>query len=177
MAALKLDFSLSKVGADLRRQPAPEVRTAWRGHEETVPAGPDALSLARGRTDGWTSRWAGKRHWWNIRWHLVEAARQMTVKGGPLGEILFVPEPFRAADKTRDRAEAGRGACIRSAFEERSAKADDPRRRGQGASRRHGSVINSIVKHLPGFVFLLDESLHRRLQARFENETRAVECG
>ena len=27
-----------------------------------------------------------------------------------------------------------------------------------------------IVKHMPGFVFLLDESLHRRLQTRFANE-------
>jgi len=38
-------------------------------------------------------------NWWNIRWHLIEAARQMMVKGGPLSEVLLVPEPFRSADK------------------------------------------------------------------------------
>lgn len=47
----------------------------------------------------WTSAWADKRHWWNIRWHLIEAARTMIVKGGPLSDMLLVPEPFRAANK------------------------------------------------------------------------------
>ncbi|WP_342202945.1 DUF1173 family protein [Mesorhizobium carmichaelinearum] len=56
---------------------------------------------------------SGKRHWWNIRWHLIEAARQMTVKGGPLSDVLFVPEAFRSADKTA--IEQRRAAALETA--------------------------------------------------------------
>ena len=117
----------------------------------------------------WTSRWAGKRHWWNIRWHLVEAAGQMTVKGGPLREILFVPEPFRSGDKTaigQRRSEA-----LASAVPPKSG----PRKLmivvgevKEFAPARSGHKL--VVKHMPGFVFLLDESLHRRLHTRYANE-------
>ena len=117
----------------------------------------------------WTSRWAGKRHWWNIRWHLIEAASQMTVKGGPLSEVLFVPEPFRSADKAA--IEQRRTAALAPALPPKSG----PRKLmilvgevKEFAPARSGHSL--IVKHMPGFLFLLDERLYRRLQARFENE-------
>jgi len=170
LAALKLDFSLSKSG----RRPTP---VAGAGGSESVAADPKKLSLRsllhylwhEAELTVWTSRWAGKRHWWNTRWHLIEAARQMTVKGGPLSDVLFVPEPFRSADKT---AIEQRRAC---ALELAQPPKRGPRRLmilvgevKELAPARSGHKL--IIKHMPGFVFLLDESLHRRLQSRFENE-------
>ncbi|MCB1550191.1 MAG: DUF1173 domain-containing protein [Hyphomicrobiaceae bacterium] len=169
-AALKLDFSLSKIGA--RSAPA-----AAAGGADSVVGDTKKLSLRgllhylwhEAELTVWTSRWAGKRHWWNIRWHLVEAAGQMTVKGGPLREILFVPEPFRSVDK--------------SAIEQRRAEALAPAVLPKSGPRKLMVLVGEvkefvaarsghklIVKHMPGFVFLMDESLHRRLQTRFANE-------
>jgi hypothetical protein len=170
MAALKLDFSLSKVGA--RSSPA-----AGAGGSDSMVGDTKKLSLRgllhylwhEAELTVWTSRWAGKRHWWNIRWHLVEAARQMTVKGGPLSEILFVPEPFRSSDKSA--IEQRRMEALASAVPPNSG----PRKLMivVGEVKEFGTARSGhklIVKHMPGFVFLLDESLHRRLQTRFENE-------
>lgn len=169
-AALKLDFSLSKVGA--RSAPA-----AGAGGADSVVGDTKKLSLRgllhylwhEAELTVWTSRWAGKRHWWNIRWHLVEAAGQMTVKGGPLREILFVPERFRSVDKSA--IEQRRAEALASALPPMSG----PRKLMVlvGEVKEFGTARNGhklVVKHMPGFVFLLEESLHRRLQTRFANE-------
>ncbi|MET2831248.1 DUF1173 domain-containing protein [Mesorhizobium shangrilense] len=170
MAALKLDFSLSKVGA---RSASP----VGAGGSDSVVGDTKKLSLRsllhylwhEAELTVWMSRWAGKRHWWNIRRHLVEAAGQMTVRGGPLSKILFVPEPFRSADKTV--IEQRRAEALASALPPKSG----PRKLMilVGEVKEFGTARSGhklIVKHMPGFVFLLDESLHRRLQTRFENE-------
>ena len=93
----------------------------------------------------------------------------MTVKGGSLGEILFVPEPFRASDK--------------AAIEQRRAASLAPARPSKNAPRNLMILVGEVkellpvrtghklvIKHLPGFVLLLDEGLHRRIHDRFENE-------
>lgn len=169
-AALKLDFRLSKVGA--RSAPA-----AGAVGSDSVVGDTKKLSLRgllhylwhEAELTVWTSRWAGKRYWWNIRWHLVEAARQMTVKGGLLSEILFVPEPFRSADKAA--IEQRRAEALASALPPKSG----PRKLMilVGEVKEFGTARSGhklTVKHMPGFVFLLDDSLHRRLQTRFESE-------
>ncbi len=101
MAALKLDFSLSKRGGRA------SLVGAGNGGADSVSGGPRKMTLRgllhylwheAGMTK-WTSVWAGKRHWWNLQWHLVEAAKQMIVKGAPLSNILFIPEQFRASNK------------------------------------------------------------------------------
>lgn len=100
LASLKLDISLSKVGSWARP-------VAGADNSDSVSGDTKRLSLRsllhylwhEAELTAWTSRWTGKRHC-DIRWHLIEAARQMTVKGGMLSDILFVPEPFRSADKT-----------------------------------------------------------------------------
>jgi len=170
MAALKLDFSLSKVGAR-------SAQAAAAGGADSVVGDTRKLSLRgllhylwhEAELTVWTSRWAGKRHWWNIRWHLIEAAGQMTVKGGPLREILFVPEPFRSVDKSA--IEQRRAEALASALPPKSG----PRKLMVlvGEVKEFGTARSGhklIVKHMPGFVFLLDESLHRRTQTRFANE-------
>jgi len=93
----------------------------------------------------------------------------MMVKGGTLSEILFIPEPFRAAEKTA--IEQRRTAALLPALPPKSG----PRKLmilvgeiKDFAPTRNGHRV--VVKHMPDFPFLLDEGLHRRLKSRFENE-------
>ncbi|WP_095205290.1 DUF1173 domain-containing protein [Mesorhizobium carmichaelinearum] len=170
MAALKLDFSLSKTGSRAASVPAGQNSASLSGD-------PSRMSLRgllhylwhEAELTVWTSRWAGKRHWWNVRWHLLEAAGQMTVRGGPLADILFVPEPFRA--ENRQAIEQRRNAVLATALPPKSGprkllvlvgevKEIVPARSGQ----------KLVIRHLPGFPFIIDDALHRRLQARFERE-------
>lgn len=170
MSALKVAFSLTKIGT--RAAPGAGTDTA-----DTIAGDTKKLSLRsllhylwhQAELTAWTSRWAGKRHWWNIRWHLIEAAGQMMVKGRPLSEMLFVPEPFRAADKVA--IEQRRTAALAPAF----APNAGPRKlmilvgeAKEFAPTRSGHRL--IVKHMPDFPFLLDERLYLRLKARFEHE-------
>ena len=170
MSALKVGFSLMKIGT--RAAPSPGINTT-----DTIVGDTKKLSLRsllhylwhQAELTAWTSRWAGKRHWWNIRWHLIEAAGQMMVKGGTLSEILFIPEPFRATDKSA--IEQRRNAALVPALPPKSG----PRKLmilvgevKDFAPTRSGHRL--VVKHLPDFPLMLDEGLYRRLQRRFENE-------
>jgi hypothetical protein len=170
LSALKVGFSLTKVGA--RATPV-----AGADGADSVAGETKKLTLRsllhylwhQAELTAWTSRWAGKRHWWNIRWHLREAARQMTVKGGMLSDVLFAPEPFRSADK--------------AAIEQRRAMAMAPALPPRSGPRKLMILLGEvkdisparaghrlIVKHMPDFPFMLNEELHRRLRGRFENE-------
>jgi hypothetical protein len=171
MAALKLDFSLSKRGG--RASPV----GAGNGGADSVSGGPRKMTLRgllhylwheAGMTK-WTSVWAGKRHWWNLQWHLVEAAKQMIVKGAPLSNILFIPEQFRASNK--------------QAIEQRRAQALAPALPPKSGPRRlmvlvgevkdfapARSGMNLVVKHMPGFPFIVDGGLYQGMQARFAGE-------
>lgn len=170
LAALKLGFSLSRIG----NRAAP---VASRKDNETTKSNAKRLSLRgllhylwqEAELTTWTSRWAGKRHWWNVHWHLVEAAKQMFVKGASLSDILFVPEPFRSTHKVA--IEQRRSAALMAALPPQRGprqlmilvgeiKAFAPARTGQ----------KLIVKHMPGFAFLVDDSLYRSIQVRFDNE-------
>jgi hypothetical protein len=93
----------------------------------------------------------------------------MIVKGGQLSEILFVPEPFRSESK--EAIEQRRAAALQYASPPKAGprrlmvlvgeiKGFEPARAGQ----------KLIIKHMPGFPFVVDEVLHRRLLSRFERE-------
>ncbi|MGN6096477.1 MAG: DUF1173 domain-containing protein [Bosea sp. (in: a-proteobacteria)] len=170
MAALRLEFSLTRTGS--RAAPTPGV-----GESTSVKSEARRLSLRgllhllwneAGLTK-WTAAWAGRRHWWNIRYHLVEAAKTMLVKGAPLSEVLLIPEPFRAENK--DAIEQRRAVTL---------SAVQPQKAGQRKlmvlvgeikevqAGRGGHRL--VVKHLPGFPFLLGDGTWTRVQARFEAE-------
>jgi hypothetical protein len=170
MASLKLDFSLSKTGS--RAAPGP-------GKEESRAATSAARRLSlrgllhflwheAGLTK-WTARWADKRHWWNIQWQLTEAAKTMVVKGGPLNDTLFAPEQFRSSNKAA--IEQRRAAALAALKPQKTG----PRKLmvlvgevKEFAPVRSGQKL--VIKHMPGFTLIVDDSAWRRLQARFENE-------
>lgn len=170
MAALKLDFSLSKTGSRAAPVSAGANGDSGKGaaRKLTLRGMLHYLWHEAGLTQ-WTAKWAGRRQWWNIQWHLVEASRQMIVKGAPLSDILFVPEQFRSSNKAA--IEQRRAAALTAAQPPKSG----PRRLmvvigevKEFAPARNGERL--VIKHMPGFTFLIEDGLHRRLQARFENE-------
>ncbi|CAN7700169.1 DUF1173 domain-containing protein [Neorhizobium sp. LjRoot104] len=170
MAALKLDFSLSKRGAVKSTGGAAQ-------DEGSVKNEIKKLSLRgllhylwhQGGLTEWTAHWAGKRHWFQVRSHLIEAAATMTVKGGSLAERLFIPENFRLDDKAG--IEQRRAAALGGI----RAPASGPKKLmlligevKEFASARSGRKI--VVKHMPGFPLMIEESAWRRLQKRYAAE-------
>jgi hypothetical protein len=121
----------------------------------------------------WSPRMEGKRTWWVVRKHLIEAAGEIEATGAPLDRILFIPEPYRS-----DEAEALRER--RSEFF-RSLDA------GPGAGRRRlalllGEVKDCVgradayrltIRHLPDCPVVLDAATGRRFFRRFEPELLA----
>jgi hypothetical protein len=171
MAALRLEFSLSKRGT--RASPTGDNGGATDG----VSGGPRKMTLRgllhylwheAGMTR-WTSVWAGKRHWWTLRWHLVEAAKHMIVKGAPLSHILYIPEQFRSSN--RQAIEQRRIHALAPALPPKSGPRQLMLLVGEVkefAPVRSG--VSLIVKHMPGFPFIVDDWLYRRIQARFGGE-------
>ncbi|KPH05354.1 DUF1173 domain-containing protein (plasmid) [Rhizobium acidisoli] len=168
-ATLKLDFSLSKRGGR-------STSTSPSEPSETVRSEPKKLSLRAmlhylwdmGELTEWTSLWAGKRGWGRVRSSLVNAAKQMIVRGGPLSDILFVPEVFHQDDK--EGISARRAAMLAGA----QLTGPGPRKLmmtvgevKEFSSARDGQKM--LVRHLP-FPFMLDEGAWKRLNARYETE-------
>jgi len=170
MAALRLEFSLTRTGS--RAAPTLAVSESTSVKSEARRLSLRALLHLLWNEAGltkWTSAWAGKRHWWNIRYHLIEAAKTMLVKGAALGEVLLIPEPFRAENK--DAIEQRRAAAL---------SVIQPQKTGPrklmvlvGEVKEFQAARGShrlVVKHMPGFPLLLDDRAWPRVQARFEAE-------
>ncbi|MCV9937344.1 DUF1173 domain-containing protein [Boseaceae bacterium BT-24-1] len=170
MAALRLEFSLTRTGSRAAPTPGATESTSVKSEARRLSLrGLLHLLWNEAGLTKWTSAWAGKRHWWNVRYHLIEAARTMLVKGAPLSEVLLIPEPFRAANK--DAIEQRRAAALSAVQPQKTGprklmvlvggvKEFQPARGGH----------RLIVKHLPGFPFLLDDRSWVRVRARFEAE-------
>lgn len=95
-AVLKLGFSLSRIGAHLAPAPGGEP-------SDTVSAQPNKLSLRsllhylwhEAGLHRWTPAFRNKRHWHQVHNHLTAAGATMFTKKAPLGDRLYIPEPFR----------------------------------------------------------------------------------
>ncbi|EJC84143.1 Protein of unknown function (DUF1173) [Rhizobium leguminosarum bv. trifolii WSM2297] len=168
-AMLKLDFSLSKRGNR-------SASTSPSEPSKTVRSEPKRLSLRAmlhylwdmGELTEWTSLWAGRRGWGRVRSSLLNAARQMNVRGSPLSDVLFVPEVFHQEDK--EGISARRAAMLAGT----QATSPGPRKLmvmvaevKDFSSARDCQKI--IVRHLP-FPFMIDEGAWKRLSARYETD-------
>ena len=164
-------FSLSRTG----RKPAPAAAASREG--DSVNANASKLSLKatlhylleEAGFNRWSERMTGKRNWFIIRKHLLQAAENKTAKGAPLSEVLYIPEVF-SAERKAELAQRHLSAVSRI-----TASGAGPRRLmlligevKEFAPARHGHKL--IVKHLPEHSFLLSEDLHRRMTVRFERE-------
>jgi hypothetical protein len=166
-AALKLDFSLSKRGPSKTAGAAQRVEGPVRN--ETKKLSLRALLhylWHQGGLTEWTAHWAGKRHWFQVRSHLLDAAATMTVKGAALSDRLLIPEIFRLDDKAAiEQRRALALAVVR-------APPSGPRKLmvmigevKEFAAARSGRKI--VVKHMPGFPLMIEEGAWRRLQTRY----------
>ncbi|MBX5133274.1 DUF1173 domain-containing protein [Rhizobium lentis] len=168
-AMLKLDFSLSKRGNRATSNASSEPT-------ETVRSQPKKLSLRAmlhylwdtAELTEWTSLWAGRRGWGRVRSSLINAAKQMIVRGSPLSDILFIPEVFHQEDK--EGIAARRAATLGGARAETSG----PRKLmvmvaevKEFSPVRDGQKI--LVRHLP-FPLLIDERAWKRLNGRYDIE-------
>jgi len=167
---LRLGFSLSRTGR--RLAPGPVTREA-----DSVKADASKLSLQatlhylweEAGFHRWSDRMTGKRTWFIIRKHLLQAAENKIAKGAPLADVLYIPEVFSAERK----AELMQRHL--SAVNKIASGATGPRRLmlligevKEFAAARSGHKL--VVKHLPDQPFLLRDGLHRRMAARFERE-------
>lgn len=170
-AALRLDFSLTKRGPRSATATASENREAVKNEARKLSLRALLHYLwHQGGLTEWTCHWAGRRHWWQVRSHLLEAARTMTVRGETLADRLFVPEPFRAEDKTG--IEQRRAIALAAIHQ---AASGGPRKLmllvgeiKEFPQARTGRKV--VIKHMPGFPLFLEEGTWRRLQTRFSAE-------
>jgi hypothetical protein len=169
-ADLKLDFSLTKRG------PRSASSTSTEPSDPAIRSEPRKLSLRAmlhylweaGELTEWRSTWAGRRGWGRVRTSLINAATQMTARGGPLSDMLFVPEVFHPDDK--DGIAARRAAALKNV----QATGSGPRKLmiivaevKELSAAREGQRI--VVRHMP-FPLMIEEGAWRRLAARYEIE-------
>nr|WP_262927108.1 DUF1173 domain-containing protein [Rhizobium herbae] len=169
-ADLKLDFSLTKRG------PLAAPGTPAERAEQGIRSEPKKLSLKAmlhylweaGELTEWRSTWAGRRGWGRVRASLINAASQMTARGGPLSDMLFVPEVFHPDDK--DGIAARRATALKGV----QATGSGPRKLmmivaevKEFSAAREGHKI--IVRHMP-FPLMIEDGAWRRLAARYETE-------
>jgi hypothetical protein len=169
-AELKLDFSLTKRGP----RAAPSAPT--EPTEPSIRSEPRKLSLKAmlhylweaGELTEWRSTWAGRRGWGRVRASLINAASQMSARGGSLNDMLFVPEVFQSQDK--DGIAARRAAALKGI----QATGPGPRKLmmivaevKEFSPAREGQKI--VVRHTP-FPLMIQDGAWRRLAARYETE-------
>ncbi len=170
LTALKLDFKLSKLGS--RSLPLgtgsglDSVRTD--GSRLTL-RGTLHYLWEQAQLNRWTPGMAGKRSWYVVRKHLLQAAADKTAKGGALTDVLFIPESFSVEHKSeiesRRVAKLARTAMATKGGRQLmllvgEVKVIEPARYGH----------KMTIKHLPEMPFLLANDLHRRMVKRFEQE-------
>ncbi|WP_341488023.1 DUF1173 domain-containing protein [Pararhizobium sp. A13] len=163
-AALKLDFTMTKRASRSLSVTSSAQRPKNEPRKLSLRALLHYLWHEGGLTE-WTSLWIGKRHWWHVRSHLVEAARTMTVRGEPLVDRLFVPEPFRADD--RQAIEQRRAVALAEIYQMPGPKrlmllVGEIKEFGEARSGR-----KVIIKHMPGFPLFLEDRAWTSLQNRF----------
>jgi hypothetical protein len=171
---VRLDFPLSHNAHDERE------RAIRRAASASAP-NPRRLSIRglvhllwdRAGFNRWSPRMEGKRTWWVIRKHLLEAAAEIQAAGVPLARILFIPEPYRSDDAEALRARRA------EFFAGLGMGADSGRRR---LALLIGEVKDCAgwadgyrltLKHLPDWPIALDAATGRRFFQRFETELLA----
>ncbi|MBW8787594.1 DUF1173 domain-containing protein [Rhizobium leguminosarum] len=169
-AALKLDFPLTKNGA------RSTIASSTEASEAALRSESKKLSLRAvlhylweaGELTAWRSSWTGKRGWGRVRSSLMNAASQMTVRGGPLSDILFVPEVFHQED--REGIAIRRAAALAPAYTSGAGARKlmmTVAEVKEFAAARGGQKI--AIRHLP-LPFMIEEGAWKRLSARYETE-------
>lgn len=176
--ALRLGFSLSKSDRAAPAAPDPDAppadTVATDGTKLTLRAVLHYLWDEAGLAT-WSPRMSGKRTWRVVSWHLRKAADGKYVKGAPLGQRLFIPEPW-----TKDRAAQAKARW------RQTTRAYAP---ASGKTTKLLLLVGEVkdivpgrysprvvIKNLPDAVVSLPEDLHKRLRRRFGFELETWEA-
>lgn len=170
ITTLKFDFALTK-------KPGRAAPTIGDGCSDSVATDGNKLSL-RGTLhylleeagfNRWTPAMKGKRSWFVVRRHLLEAAENKMAKGTNLGDVLYIPESFNLdkKDEIAQRRQAQwmkiasvAGGTRRLMLAVGEVKAIEPSRYG----------FKIVLKHLPDAPLMLNEDIHKRMNKRFAQE-------
>nr|WP_210296811.1 DUF1173 domain-containing protein [Rhizobium sp. BK399] len=177
LASLKLDFALTKRAATARAATASlgAKSVKIKGKKLSLRALLHFLWHESGLTE-WTANWSGRRHWWQVYHHLVDAAGHMTVRGEALSECLLIPEPFKTEDKLA--IEERRSYKLRRLFQPSAGSGRLMILVGEVkdfAGARNGRQI--VIRHMPGFRLHLEEETWKNVQRRFEPELKLWQSG
>jgi len=97
---LRVDFPWTRVmGHSVPRGEAQEVAEVGVPQRRMSLRALMHFLFERARFNRWSPAMAGKRNQGVLRKYLLEAAEEITVKGVPLAERLYVPEPFSESGK------------------------------------------------------------------------------
>lgn len=170
LTSLKLDFSMSK------RSTSRTVERSEPAEKTAVTADPQKLSIRsvlhylyeEAGLNKWSPRMTGKRNWFIVRKHLLEAAQNKVVRKNRLTDFLYIPEVFKLDDK--DAIAARRKQFFASL------KGDDTKQ-PMGIlvgeikdidEARFGHKL--IIKHMPDCPIYLADDVHKRMLKTFANE-------
>ena len=170
LTELKFDFSLAKIAGRAMPEQSGEEPDSVRTDGKKLTLRSTLHFLWEGAGfNKWTPAMAGKRSWTVVRKHLLQAAENSQVKGASLVDRLYLPESFRPDQK--------------DAIAHRRRQLLAKMTPGHGRSRNLGILIGEvkdlqtarfgqklIVKHAPGFDFMLAEDIYERLQKRYADE-------
>lgn len=167
---LKLAFSMSK-GAS-RAAPVPS-----DGETTTVKSDGTKLTLRsalhylwdQAGFNRWTPAMQGKRSYSTIRKFLLQAAADKKAKNAPLGDMLYIPEPFISAEAAAQADRARRLfksiAGVRGGVRKLMIVIAEVKEFGDA---RFGKKVT--FKHLPGQAFYMEAKFGDKLQRAFANE-------
>jgi hypothetical protein len=114
---------------------------------------------------------AGKRSWYVVHKHLMQAASNKATKGDALDSILFIPETFSVERKDeilqRRLAKLSRVSAPAQGTRKLMMLIGEVKHK-QIERSRYGKKL--VIKHLPDMPFMVAEDLHKRLVKRFASD-------
>lgn len=159
---LRVNFPWTRVlGRNGRAQAGAETREVEKGRHRLGLRGLANLLFERGGFNRWSPAMAGKRNQWVLHKYLQEAAEGVLVKGVPLTERLYVPEPFN--ETARAQATQRRHDKM-SVLLPREGRCPLAIVLGEFKAAEPGSAGMRIwIKHMPDSPLLVDAQTWRRI--------------
>ena len=170
LTGLKFNFSLKKM-------PGRAASSGEPTEKDSVKADTNKLTL-RGTLhylweeagfNKWSPSMAGKRNWFVIRKHLMQAAVGKIAKQASLGDLMYIPEPYhvdQAAQMEKRRLQlTARAAGAEGGHKTLMIVIGEVK---DIADSRYGKKI--VAKHLPDFHFMITDKLHKQMTKNFDNE-------
>lgn len=167
---LKLDFSLSRISINR------SINKGEAKEKTSVQANPTKLSIRSllhffyedAGLNKWSPRMHGKRNWYIIRKHILQAAKNKVARKSPLTEYLLIPENFSVDNKTEI---TNRRGLFLSKLKKQGNKQPMGILIGELKSIENARFgYKMLIKHMPDAPVYLDEAVYKRINKVFPTE-------